>query len=429
MGIIVLILFLFVFLIIIVTGAEYAYLSSNRLTIELRRKQGKNSGKILVGFFDNPEKFWQGTLIAFYLLLVGVCYLSMMGVEKFLSGKYLSYLPEDIATAIIEYDYIRTIITFFISALLILVPIGLISKQAFESHPEAKLNTWANFIHFLSLVLRPIAIFFTSVSEFMLKYLFNINIENRNGIFERVNTKQFVRQSIEGQVDGEQKHKALFKKALQLSQIKLRKCMTPRNECTAVEIDTSVEDLRDLFNSTKLSKIVVYQNNLDNVLGYTHHLDLNKKPEKVKDILHTIITVPETMTGLDLLHTFSKERKSIAWVIDEFGGTAGFITMEDVLEQIFGDISDEYDTDEYIDKQLSATEYMFTGRIGITYLNDKYKFNIQSKTSQTLSGFIINHHGAIPEKESRIIINNFEFEILLVSATRIETVKMKLLHK
>lgn len=409
--------------IVILTGVEYAFIASNKLTIELKRKQGRISGKVLGSFFDNPERFWSATVIGFYMLLVCFCFL----LTK-LTTRLIDHIPNTFSGYLKEFDYLQMILDFMIATIVILGTIGIIAKRSFEFHPEAKLNTWSRFINFVCEITSPFARLFIGVSEFILKYLFNVRINKKESIFERINTSQFFRQSMQGHGDIEETNKELFERAIQLTKVKVRKCMTPRNETTAIDINISVKDLRDKFVETKLSKIVIYDDNLDNVVGYTHHLDLNRRPASIQSILHPIPTVPETMSAIDLMHKFTKERKSIAWVVDEFGGTAGFVTMEDVLEEIFGDIKDEYDTEEFTEKQISENEYIFSGRLEIDYLNEKYDLELPADEADTLSGFIIANHETIPKQKDRIIIDNFEFEILLVTDTRIETVKLKILH-
>jgi CBS domain containing-hemolysin-like protein len=180
---------------------------------------------------------------------------------------------------------------------------------------------------------------------------------------------------------------------------------------------------------TKLSRLVIYKENIDNIVGYVHQLDLFKSPADISSILLPIPTVPESMSATDLINKFTKDRRSIAWVVDEFGGTAGIVTMEDVLEEIFGEIKDEYDVEEFVEKQLAEDEYLFSGRLEIDYLNQKYELEISGSESETLSGYIITEHESIPRQKDRIIIDRFEFEVLSVSETRIDMVKMKILRK
>ncbi|MBE7178635.1 MAG: CBS domain-containing protein, partial [Mucilaginibacter polytrichastri] len=213
-----------------------------------------------------------------------------------------------------------------------------------------------------------------------------------------------------------------------LPNIKIRSCLVPRTEIESVDINASIETVKEKFLDTKLSKMVVYEENIDNIAGYVHQLDLFKKPADIKSILLDIPAVPESMSATDLITKFSKERKSIAWVVDEFGGTAGIVTMEDVLEEIFGDIKDEYDTEEFVEKQLAENEYIFSGRLELDYLNEKYGFTFPDDESETLSGYIIDEHKSIPKFKDRIIIGDYEFDILNVTSTRIEMIKMKVLR-
>jgi CBS domain containing-hemolysin-like protein len=173
---------------------------------------------------------------------------------------------------------------------------------------------------------------------------------------------------------------------------------------------------------------VIYDDNIDNIVGYVHQLDLFNRPTNIQSILHPMIAVPETMSAPDLMNKFTKERKSIAWVVDEFGGTAGVVTMEDLLEEIFGEIQDEYDTEEFVEKQLAEDEFIFSGRLELDYLNEKYNLDFPTSDSETLSGYIISEHETIPKQKETIIINNFKFDILTVSERRIEMVKMKVLQ-
>jgi putative hemolysin len=418
-------------LIVILTGVEYAYLASNKLTIELKRKQGKASGKILGTFFDHPERFWSATVIGFYVVLVCFCFF-FSKLTTLLEDKYLARSGFDFRVDNYQNPafYLHLVIDFLLVTFIILGTIGIVAKRSFEFSPEAKLNTWSKFINIVCDVTAPFATIFVGVSEFILKYLFNVRINKKESIFERTNAVQFMKQATHGHaVDLDEANKELFERALDLTKVKVRKCMTPRNETTAEDIHTSVKDLRDKFVDTKLSKIVIYDETLDTVLGYIHHLDLNRRPQTIQEILHPIPTVPETMSAIDLMHKFTKERKSIAWVVDEFGGTAGFVTMEDVLEEVFGDIKDEYSTQEFTEKQISDNEYLFSGRLEVDYLNEKYELDLPAGEADTLSGLIISNHEMIPKQKERIIIDNYEFEILMVTDTRIETVKLKILNR
>lgn len=200
------------------------------------------------------------------------------------------------------------------------------------------------------------------------------------------------------------------------------------HEVEGFDIKTPIRLVKQHMIDTKLSKMIIYNDNIDNILGYIHQLDLFKSPPDIETILLPIPAVPESMSATDLINKFTKEHKSIAWVVDEFGGTSGIVTMEDVLEEIFGEIKDEYDVEEFVEKQIAEDEYIFSGRLEIDYINEKYGLEFSVSESETLSGFIISKHEAIPQQKERIIIDMFEFEVLSVSDTRIDMVKLKVLR-
>lgn len=408
--------------ILLITGFEYAYLSSNKLSIELKRKKGTNRGKAVAGFFDRPERFWSTTIVAFYILLVITCFLISKTtiVYSLLPARYTSIFESN--------PYLGMAIDILIASILIILTSGFLSKKIFEYNAEDKLTGWSVLLDMLADIISPINALFISVAQFILKYLFNVRIKEPNKVFEKVNIEEFVYHNIQGHYDFENKNKELFNKALTLSNLKIRNCVTPRNEIIAIDVNAPIQMLKDKFIQTKQARIIVYENTLDNIVGYAHQIDLNKRPASIREILIEIPVVPETMNALDLMSRFSKERKSIAWVVDEFGGTYGFTTMEDILEEVFGNIKDENDLALYTERIISDNEFIFSGRLEINYLNKKYNLHIPTGQSQTLSGYIVHNHTTIPNTRERIIINNLEFEILLVTATRVETVRMKVLN-
>jgi CBS domain containing-hemolysin-like protein len=234
-------------------------------------------------------------------------------------------------------------------------------------------------------------------------------------------------QNNDNDFEAEEMNTELFENALELPKVKIRQCLVPRKEVIGIDITCTVDEARKKFIETKLSKLVVYEKTIDNMVGYVHQLDLFKAPADLQSILLPIPAVPESMSATDLIGKFTRERKSIAWVVDEFGGTAGIVTMEDVLEEIFGEIHDEYDSEEFVEKRLAENEYIFSGRLELDYICEKYGIDFPDDESETLSGFIISHHETIPQQKERIIIDDFEFDILTVSDTRIEMVKLKVL--
>lgn len=405
----------------VISGLEYAYLASNKLTIEIRKKTGTVSGQRVAKYFDEPDQFWSATVLSFYILLVSFVFITSQVIEE-----VLVFFPFTFAF-FEEYFYLRIILDFFIISILVISSVGFIAKRTFENSPEAKLENWSLFINILSTITAPFAKIFVKLSEVILKYLFNVTMQKEAALFERINIHNFVRQSIQGYGNIDEANKELFQKASQLTSVKIRNCMTPRSEAIGIEKKQSIAELKRLFTDTKLSKIIVYDKDLDHIIGYVHHLDLVKKPKTIESILFPILTVPETMSAIDLINRFTTDRKSIAWVIDEYGGTAGFVTMEDVLEEIFGDILDEYDVENYMEQSLDNSAYLFSGRLEVGYLNKKYNLKIPTNVADTLSGYVINRYGRIPTEEERIILDRFEIEIIKVSNTRIETLKLRTL--
>jgi CBS domain containing-hemolysin-like protein len=285
-------------------------------------------------------------------------------------------------------------------------------------------------VQFFYWMLASVGTLFVRAAEWILKYIFNVKINDKKEIFSKVDLEHFVQQN-KGphEEDNSEINQELFENALSLSDTRLRECLVPRREIVGIDQHASVEQAKDLFVETRLSKLVVYDKNIDSITGYIHQLDLFKRPAQVADILLPIPTVPESMSATDLMNKFTKERKTIAWVIDEFGGTAGIVTMEDLLEEIFGEIKDEYDdVDEFVDKQLSENEYIFSGRLELDFIREKYDLVFpEDEGAETLSGYIIQQNGSIPRQKQRIFVGKFEFDVLNVSATRIETVKLKVL--
>ena len=300
-------------------------------------------------------------------------------------------------------------------------------KALFRAKSNSLLSFFALTMDFLNKLLYPIAAFFGAIAQWILKYVFNVRMDERKGMLTVTDLDRFLQQTRDTEEDANDLNKNLFEAALALPKVRVRECLVPRKEIEGVDLDAGMDEVRKKFVDTRLSKLVVYDGNLDHVAGYIHQLDLFKNPAAIKSILHPIPAVPESMSATDLINKFSRERKSIAWVVDEFGGTAGIVTMEDLLEEIFGDIRDEYDTEEFEEKKLSNDEYIFSGRLELDYINKKYGLELPENGSETLSGYIINQHETIPRLKDRIIIGDYEFEIVNVSDTRIEMVRMKVL--
>lgn len=404
-------------------GIEIAFVSANKLSIELKKKQGTFSGKIWGEYADKPAQFIGTTLIGFNIILVvyGLLWSNFMGPLWDLDF-WKRFNTEN--------PYIRLIVETLVSTFILLL-FEFIFKAYFRAKNETVLSS--GFISYLTRffcsAFSGIASFFVEMAEWMLKYIFNIKLNDKKDAFSKIDLEHFVNQSKNHDEElTSEINKELFENALSLSETRIRECLIPRKEIEGVDITTNIEDVKNKFISTQLSKLVVYENNIDSIIGYVHQLDLFKNPAAINEVLLPIPVIPESMSATDLMSKFSKERKSIAWVIDEFGGTAGIVTMEDLLEEIFGEIKDEYDTEDFVEKQLPNNEFIFSGRLELDYLTEKYSLEfLDSEATETLSGFIIQNRDDIPKQKETFTVGNYQFDILNVSDTRIETVKLKVL--
>jgi putative hemolysin len=413
-------IFLTLVLIGFFAGYEIAFVTANRLNIELKKKQGKRSGIILSNFLESPAK------------LIGTC---LVGLNIFLVIYGLLFhdlLKRTVWTPLQPYlqnEYVKLAFDTVVSSLVVLVIGEFLPKAIFRARNDSLLSFFAPIAQFFHRLFQPITNFFVNVSQWILKYLFNVRVKGREDVFTKVDLEHFFQQSKEQDEDSPEKlNTELFENALSLPMVKIRQCLVPRTEIEGLDINNSIDELKQQFIQTKLSKLVVFDENIDSILGYVHQLDLFKKPASIREIMHPIMAVPESMSATDLISKFTRDRKSVAWVVDEFGGTAGIVTMEDVLEEIFGEIKDEYDEEDLVEKQLADDEFIFSGRVELDYLNEKYDLKFPTSESETLSGYIIAEHEDIPRQKETIIINDYRFDILNVSDTRIEMVKMKVLR-
>ncbi|MET0465409.1 MAG: hemolysin family protein [Chitinophagaceae bacterium] len=391
-------------------GIEMAYYSANRLNIELKKKQGGTTGHLLSKFIDAPTSFIGTTLIGFTLFLV-------------FFGLVFSAVMKPIWDYAHVHDVVRIMIEIAAATLMVLVFAEFIPRAIYRARSNSALSRLALITDFFYQIFSPVAEGFIRLSQWLLKYVFNVRIDQHKEPLSHAELKNLFQQSMNE--DRQDRNAQLLENAQEFPKVKIRQCLVPRKEIVGIDRTAGIQDVQEKFVQTKLSKLVVYENNIDHIVGYIHQLDLFKKPADIKSILLPIPAVPASMSAADLIGKFSKERKSIAWVVDEFGGTAGIITMEDVLEELFGEIMDEYDTEKFVEKQLAENEYIFSGRLELDYLEEKYRFEFPENESETLSGYIINYHETIPQQKDRIIIDDYEFDIISVSDTRIETVKMK----
>ena len=412
-----LLVYLFITLIFsaLFSGSEIAFFSANRLSIELG-KDNSRAGKILSNFSRNTSDFIGTMLIGNNIALV-------------VFGILMTRITTPLLVQFTESELLVLLAQTLISTLVILLFGEFVPKTLFRIQPLA-------ILHFLAIPLQLMHILLylpvkgtTFLARALLKAGFKLELNETPTAFSKIDLQHFVEQNTRegdemGGIDTE-----LFENALYLREVKVRECMVPRPEVEAVSINHSIDELRAVFIESGYSRLPIYFKSLDNVLGYVHHFDLLNLTRNIGSILMTIPVVPETMTARDLLNVFRRQKKNIAQVVDEFGGTAGIVTMEDVLEELFGEIQDEHDEEDLLEKQLSSNEYMFSGRLEIDYLNEKYGFGIPEGEYETLAGYIVAETGDIPDMNQKISIGHIEFDILFASNKRIETVKVRILPK
>ncbi|MBI3139401.1 MAG: HlyC/CorC family transporter [Sphingobacteriales bacterium] len=393
-------------------GIEMAFYSANRLSLEIKKKQDDSNMEILSVFLESPARFLGTTLLGFNIFLVFL-------------GLQISTVMQPIWQYFrIGSDTVHILVEIILATFIVLIFAEFIPRAIFRARSTWMLQKLAQITNMFYQALFPIAASFIDLSEWILKYVFNIRMDKNNKEALKRSDLRHLFQPNAGD-ERQERNTQLMENAQELPRVKIRQCLVPRKEIVGIESRATVEELTRKFVDTKLSKLLVYENNIDHIIGYVHQLDMFKKPTEIKSVLLPIPAVPESMSATDLIGKFSRERKSIAWVVDEFGGTAGIITMEDVLEELFGEIHDEYDTEEFVEKQLAENEYIFSGRLELDYLEKKYGLSFGLEEAETLSGYIINYYETIPRQKERIIIDDYEFDIIHVTDTRIETVKMK----
>jgi putative hemolysin len=398
------------------SGIEIAFFTANKLKIELSQKKGGINAKI-ISFLVKKQARFIGTL------LVGNC-IALVVFSMFMEQKLTSFL-----SGFLSSGFWIFLLTTLLSTLVILFTAEFLPKNLFRLNPNGLLNIFAIPVLLSYLVLSPLVFIITGFSSFLMRTLFRVKVQEADPSFGRVDLDNLVRETLyknqgKRKVDHEVK---IFKNALDFARVKARGCMVPRTEIIAVPVDISVEDLKRRFIETRLSRILVYQESIDHIIGFVHSYELFKNPDNVRSLLLPVIIIPETMPAKDALTLFIQQRKSIAVVLDEFGGTAGILTMEDVMEEIFGEIEDEHDKDELIERRISDSEFVFSGRMEIDYINEKYQTEIPKKEgSETLGGLIVNLTGTIPAKGEKINLGKLTFTVLNVSQTRIETLGLKI---
>jgi len=409
------------------SGMEIAYVSSNKIHIEIEKKQGGLLSKLLTKITAKPSKFIATMLIGNNIALV--IYGFYMG--DMLVDWFASYLPSSSPIINSLFTELSLLTQTVISTLVILVTAEFLPKVFFQIYANSLLKLFAVPAYLFYILFSFISDFVIWISDVILKHLFKTEGDEVQLAFTKVELGNYISEQMESveahdTVDSEIQ---IFQNALEFSEVKSREVMVPRTELSAIEIHDSISNLNDLFTQTGHSKILVYKTTIDDILGYVHSFDLFKNPKNIKSMLRPVEYVPETMLAKDVLNVLIKKRKSLAVVLDEYGGTSGIMTVEDVIEELVGEIEDEHDTFELIEEKINNHTYIFSARIEVDHINETYKFQLpESENYETLGGFIVNYTEGIPEKNEEIKIDQFHFTIKEVSNTKIELIELKILE-
>jgi putative hemolysin len=399
------------------SGMEIAFISSNKIYLEIEKKQDNFLSKILTRLTEKPSKFIAAMLIGNNIALV---------VYGFLMGDLLMNWIDSL-----QYhfsDLLNLFIQTLLSTLVVLITAEFLPKVFFQIYANTLIKFFAIPAYGFYILFYFISSFFIWVSDFILKKFFGSDGDQVQLYFSKIELGNYIVEQMstvddDDDVDSEIQ---MFQNALEFSGVKARDVMSPRTEIVAIDLFDTIAELKELFIETGYSKIVVYENSLDDIVGYVHSYDLFKKPTSIKAIVISVEFVPETIYVKDVMNLLTKKRKSVAVVLDEYGGTSGIVTIEDIVEELFGEIEDEHDSDEeLIEKELGDETYLFSARFDVEYLNQTYKLSIpESDSYGTLGGFIVDFTNDIPLKGEAITIGNYHFIIEEATNKKIELVKL-----
>jgi len=396
------------------SGVEIAFVSSNKLRFELERKHGHLTSRIISIFYKNKEQF-----IA--TMLVG------NNITNVIYGIATANLLTSLLGQLNQYPLLLLLIQTLIATVVILLTGEFLPKSIFRQYANGLLNFFSVPILIFYIAFYPISKFMAWLSYWILRLFFRMKIKRleEQRIFSKVDLDHLVEQAASAEDKSDEQDLKIFQKALDFSEVRIRDCMIPRTDIEAIAIDDSIEHLKKLYAETMYSRLPVYRDSIDNIIGYVNSKSIFLKPQSIKDCIIDIDYFPETMKANELLTHFIKTHKSIAVVVDEFGGTAGLVTIEDIIEEIFGEIDDEHDLNELVEKKISDKEYIFSGRIEVSHINEVYELNIpESDEYETIAGFILHYHQSIPKAGEIVKIENFEFKILRVNKTRIDLIRL-----
>lgn len=399
------------------SGMEIAFVSANKIYLEIEKKQDDFISKTLTKLTEKPSKFIAAMLIGNNIALV---------IYGFFTGDLLMRWFENLGLNLT--DLSNLLLQTFLSTVIVLMTSEFLPKVFFQIYANSFLKFFALPAYFFYWLFYYISSFIIWISDHLLRLFFKTEGDQITLSFSKVELGNYISEQMNAVQDPEtiDSEIQIFQNALEFSGVKARDIMTPRTELVAVDLYSTVADLRQLFIETGYSKILVYLNTLDDIVGYVHSFELFKKPRTIKSVMIPVEFVPETILIKDVMNLLTKKRKSVAIVLDEYGGTSGIITMEDIVEELFGEIEDEHDSDETLtEEQLDAKNYLFSTRLEVTYLNETYKLSIpESDSYSTLGGFIVNFSKEIPQKGDQITIENYQFTIEAATNKKIELVKL-----
>ena len=405
-------LFIFIFLLLsaFFSGMEIAFVSANKLKVELDKQSGMRYSRFLEGVLQSPAKFIATMLVGNNIALV-------------VYGVMMAKLLEPTIEQYTQSSFLVLLIQTIISTLVILVTAEFLPKAFFRINPNQFLKVFAIPLFFFYYLLWPIVRITIFMSKIGLRII-GAPLEEEDAVFRKIDLEEYLKSSSKDEQDDVEVQ--MLQNALDFSSLKVRECMVPRTEIVAVDLSQSIDDLAKVFVKTKLSKVLVFEENIDHIIGYAHSIEMFKNPSSIRSILLPIPIVPESMLANELMETFTKERKAVAVVVDEFGGTSGMITIEDVMEEIFGEIEDEHDEEQLTEEILSSGELRLSARLEVDYLNEKYNLDLpESEAYETLGGLLVENFESIPNQGAEITIGNYTFTTEQVSETRIEKVLLK----
>ena len=400
------------------SGMEIAFVSANKMHIELEKKSDSFFSKILHYLTNNPSRFITTMLVGNNISLV-------------IYGYFMGELLIPFLAPYISNDFLILLIQTTISTLIILITAEFIPKAIYRIYANEALKIFAIPAYFFLLLFYVISQFIIYISNILLRVFFNTKEDETQVVFSKVELGNYILEQLETSNDGDVDSEIqIFQNALDFHNVKAREAMIPRTEIIAIDVNEDLKNLKKLFIETGLSKIMVYKESLDDIIGYVHVFELFKKPKSIRSIILPIEIVPETMMINTIMKQLTKKRKSVAIVLDEYGGTSGLITLEDIVEELFGEIEDEHDSSELLEYKINDREFEFSARLEVDYVNETYHLELPDDDAyETLGGLIMHHTENIPEPNEIVEIENYQFLIKEVSSSKIENVYLKVLFK